>query len=94
MKSMISGDKPGNGIKITREMKKLEKHYFEKYMLQNQQIKYLTKEFIRIKELAKKFLTPEQMMQIDVMEQESELCNQIEDQFDNSPSIIDKKSRV
>ena len=59
MKSMISGDKPGNGIKITREMKKLEKNYFEKYMLQNQQIKYLTKEFIRIKELAKKFLTPE-----------------------------------
>jgi hypothetical protein len=56
---MISGDKPGNGIKITREMKKLEKDYFEKYMLQNQQIKYLTKEFIRVKELAKKFLTPE-----------------------------------
>lgn len=49
-------------------MKKLEKHYFDKFKYQNQHIQFLTKEFIRVKELAKKFLTPEQMLQIDVID--------------------------
>lgn len=47
-----------------------------------------------MKELAKKFLTPEQMLQIDVMDHESEAEPSLEEQFQNSPSIVDRKSRA
>lgn len=57
-----------SGVKVTKDIKKLERHYYDKFKYQNDKIKFLSAELFRIKDLAKKFLTPEQMLYIDVMD--------------------------
>jgi hypothetical protein len=68
---MIREEGQGNGSsmnKIAREVRRLEKHYFDKFKIQGDHIKFLNNELNRIKDLTKKFLTPEQLLQVEVMQ--------------------------